>query len=68
MPIAKKTKPAAAKRYIESSALTAALLESDAAAQASIDAAGERVMSALTATETTRAILRARLTGRITGP
>jgi hypothetical protein len=35
-------------RYIESSALVAALLEGDPAAKASIRAQGQRVMSALT--------------------
>jgi predicted nucleic acid-binding protein len=53
-------------RYIESSALVAALLEGDAAAKASIRAQGQRVTSALTIAETTRAVLRARLSGRIT--
>lgn len=55
-----------AKRYIESSALVAALLEGDKAAKASIRARGPRVTSALTITETHRAVLRARLAGRIT--
>jgi len=53
-------------RYIESSALAAALLESDVAAKASIRAQGQRVTSALTLAETSRAVLRARLSGRIT--
>jgi predicted nucleic acid-binding protein len=53
-------------RYIESSALVAAVLEGDAAAKASIRAKGQRVTSALTITESTRAVLRARLSGRIT--
>jgi predicted nucleic acid-binding protein len=53
-------------RYIESSALVAAVLEGDAAAKASIRAQGKRVTSALTIAETTRALLRARLSGRIT--
>jgi predicted nucleic acid-binding protein len=53
-------------RYIESSALVAALLEGDTAAKASIRAHGQRVTSALTVAETSRAILRARLSGRIT--
>ena len=52
--------------YVESSALVAAILEGDAAAQASIRAAGQRVTSALTVAETSRAILRARTSGRIT--
>lgn len=54
------------RRYIESSALVAALLEGDTAAKASIRAEGQRVTSALTLTETNRAVLRARLSGRIT--
>jgi predicted nucleic acid-binding protein len=61
---AAKSEPA--WRYIESSALVAAMLEGDAAAKASIRAQGQRVISALTITETTRAVLRARLSGRIT--
>lgn len=54
------------KRYIESSALVAAVLEGDVEAKASIRAEGQRVTSALTMAETGRALLRARLTGRIT--
>ena len=54
------------RRYIESSALVAALLEGDKAAKASIRAMGQRITSALTAAETSRAVLRARLSGRIT--
>ena len=54
------------RRYIESSALVAALLEDDKAAKASIRAAGQRVTSALTIAETSRAVLRARLAGKIT--
>lgn len=54
------------RRYIESSALVAAVLEDDTAAKASIRAKGQRVTSALTAAETMRAVLRARLSGRIT--
>ena len=54
------------RRYIESSALIAALLESDAPAIASIRAGEQRVTSALTIAEASRAVLRARLTGRIT--
>jgi len=54
------------RRYIESSALVAALLESDAAARASIRAEGQRVASALTVAEASRAVLRARTLGRIT--
>ena len=54
------------RRYIESSAVVAAVLEGDAAAKASIGARGQRVTSALTVAETSRAVLRARLSGRIT--
>lgn len=54
------------RRYIESSALVAALLEADVAARASIRAGEQRVTSALTIAETSRAILRAQLAGRIT--
>jgi predicted nucleic acid-binding protein len=52
-------------RYIESSALVAALLERDVAARASIRAQGKRVTSALTVAEAARAILRGRATGRL---
>jgi predicted nucleic acid-binding protein len=54
------------RRYIESSALVAAVLEGDTEAKASIRAQGQRVTSALTVAETGRAVLRARLSGRIT--
>lgn len=54
------------RRYIESSALVAALLEGDAAARASIRAQGQRVTSTITFAEASRAVLRARLWGRIT--
>lgn len=56
---------AAAIRYIESSALAAALLEGDASAKASIRVRGQRVTSAITIAETSRAVLRAQLSGRI---
>ncbi len=52
-------------RYIESSALVAALIEGDAAARASIRAPGKRITSALTLAEAARAILRGRITGRL---
>jgi predicted nucleic acid-binding protein len=55
----------AAVRYIESSALAAALLERDAAALKSLRSRGRRITSALTIAETARAILRARTTGRV---
>jgi predicted nucleic acid-binding protein len=56
----------AAVRYIESSALVAALLEHDVQALKSIRSAERTVTSALTIAETARAILRARLAGRLT--
>jgi len=53
-------------RYIESSALVAAVIEGDVAAKASIRGPGQRITSALTIAETSRAVLRAHLSGRIT--
>lgn len=53
-------------RYIESSALVAALLERDGAALKSLRARGRRITSALTMAETARAIVRGRMTGRLT--
>ena len=53
-------------RYIESSALLAALLENDVAALAALKADGRHVTSALTIAETARAIIRARVVGRLT--
>ena len=58
--------PAQPLRYIESSALLAALLEQDAGALASLRAEGQRVTAALTFAEASRAIVRARTTGRLT--
>ena len=58
--------PAAPLRYIESSALLAALLEQEAGALAALRAKGQRVTSALTFAEASRAIVRARTTGRLT--
>ena len=55
-----------ATRYIESSALVAALLEGDASARASIRALGRRITSAITLAETSRALVRAHLSGKIT--
>jgi predicted nucleic acid-binding protein len=52
-------------RYIESSALVAALLERDAAALTSIRTKGRQVTSALTVAEAARAILRARGSARL---
>jgi predicted nucleic acid-binding protein len=53
-------------RYIESSALVAAILERDAEALAEIREIGQRATSALTLAETIRALIRARVAGRIT--
>jgi predicted nucleic acid-binding protein len=53
-------------RYIESSALVAALLERDTAALKSLRTPGRKVTSALTIAETARAILRARGAARLT--
>lgn len=61
------TAPAAASfRYIESSALLAALLEHDAAALKALRADGRRVTSALTFAEGPRALIRAKIAGRVT--
>ena len=54
-----RTEGVPATRYIESSALVAALLEGDSAARVSIRALGQRVTSALTLAETTLVPLRA---------
>lgn len=51
--------------YIESSALVAALLEGDAAAKASMRMATKRITSSLTLAESTRAVIRARVAGRL---
>ena len=56
---------ATALRYIESSALVAAILERDAEALSEIREIGQRVTSALTLAEALRALLRARVAGRI---
>ena len=53
-------------RYIESSALLAALLERDVAARVALRGPGRPVTSALTLAEAARAILRARAGGRLT--
>lgn len=54
-------------RYVESSALVAAILELDAEALSQIHEIGQRVTSALTLAEAARAVIRARAGGRI-GP
>lgn len=56
----------AAIRYVESSALLAALLEHDAEARQSLETGERLVTSALTIAEASRAILRARVGGRLT--
>jgi predicted nucleic acid-binding protein len=56
----------AGTRYIESSALVAALLEHDGAALKSLRRRGRKVTSALTFAEAARAILRARAAARLT--
>jgi predicted nucleic acid-binding protein len=53
-------------RYLESSAVLAALLEHDAGARRAIRARGTRVTSALTFAEGARAVLRAQAAGRLT--
>jgi predicted nucleic acid-binding protein len=53
-------------KYIESSALVAALLEHDADVMTRLPAGTRRVTSALTLAEAARAIIRARATGRLT--
>lgn len=53
-------------RYIESSALVAALLERDAEALKSVRTRGRTVTSALTIAEAARAVLRARAAARLT--
>jgi predicted nucleic acid-binding protein len=52
-------------RYIESSALLAALLEHDGPALDALRTDGQRVTSALTFAEASRAIIRARVSGRL---
>jgi len=52
--------------YIESSALLAAQLEEDDAANDALRAAEQRVTSALTVAETNRGVVRARMAGRLT--
>lgn len=53
-------------RYIESSALLAAILEHDAPALKELVAGGPVVTSALTFTEASRALIRGRVAGRLT--
>ena len=53
-------------RYVESTALVAALLEHDTAVTKRLAPGTRRVTSALTLSEAGRAIIRARVTGRLT--
>lgn len=53
-------------RYIETSALLAALLENESTAKRAIRASGRLITSALTVAESNRAIVRARFSGRLT--
>ena len=55
-------------RYVDSSALVAAIVEHDAEAAAQISEIGQRATSALTVAEATRAVIRARIAGRLTPP
>lgn len=61
----RRRRPPPGIRYIESSALVAAMLEGDTAAQGQLEAPGKRVSSRLTIAETARAIVRARAKGRL---
>ena len=66
---ARPARPLAAQttvRYIESSALVAALLERDTAVVKKVPRGTQQVTSALTLAEAGRAIFRARATGRLT--
>jgi predicted nucleic acid-binding protein len=56
----------ASMRYVESSALLAALLEGDVEARRAMQADGPLVTSALTFAEVHRGIVRAKATGRLT--
>jgi len=58
--------PALSLLYIESTGLLAALLEHDPSARAAVRGPGRRVTSALTLAEAVRAVLRARVAGRLT--
>jgi predicted nucleic acid-binding protein len=65
----KKTRPAEKlgdTRYIESSALLSALLENDETAIRALRVSGRRVTSAITLAEANRAVVRARVAGRLT--
>ena len=55
----------ASYRYLESSAVVAALLDGDAGARQAVEGEGRRFASALTFAESARAVLRARLAGQL---
>jgi predicted nucleic acid-binding protein len=57
--------PGESLRYIETSALLSALLEQDLTARQALKRKGRRITSALTFAESTRALVRARVGGRI---
>jgi predicted nucleic acid-binding protein len=57
--------PSPSTTYVETSALLAALLEQDIAAQQVLRTPGRRVTSALTLAEANRGVVRARVTGRL---
>lgn len=52
-------------RYLESSAVVAAVLDGDAEARQAVEGEGQRFASALTFAESARAVLRARLAGQL---
>ena len=58
--------PVDSLRYVESSALLAALLEHEPTVLAALRGAGRLVTSALTVAEASRGIVRARVSGRLT--
>jgi uncharacterized protein len=62
----RKESPVLQFRYVESSALLAALLEQDSSAIAALRAREQLVTSGLTFAESARAVVRARVTGRLT--
>ena len=63
---ARRPAEAGETRYIESSALLSALLENDETAIRALRIPGRRVTSALTLAEANRAVVRARVAGRLT--
>lgn len=66
-PSAAKTKATAPTfRYVETSALLAALLEQDTMARSALRGRRRRITSALTFAEASRALVRARVAGRLT--